>query len=381
MRAPDYRNSIINLMASVAHGLGADDTGYVPLESVPGAGLAERPVVLLVADGLGSSLLKRFPDSHLARHVTGEIDSVFPTTTANAITAFATGVPAQQHAVTGWFTWLKELGSVAAVLPFVPRGGGASYSDLGVRPAQIVTAGPLSDRLEGPVHVVSPAYIADSVYSRFTAGRALRHGHTGLRDFFNRITRLVRQGPGYLFAYWTEIDALAHEHGIDSPEVSDHFLTFDNAFGELLEAVAGAGALVMVTADHGLIDTAGNRVVRVEEHPVLARALTLPLCGEPRAAFAYLRPGREREFEAYVRNELADAVELHVSRGLIEAGWFGLGTPSERLAERVGDYTLLMKDNWVIRDRLLSERPFSQIGVHGGASAREMRVPLIIAEP
>jgi hypothetical protein len=37
--------------------------------------------------------------------------------------------------------------------------------------------------------------------------------------------------------------------------------------------------------------------------------------------------------------------------------------------------------SWIVKDRLLTERPFEQIGVHGGLSADELYVPLVIAEP
>jgi len=37
-----------------------------------------------------------------------------------------------------------------------------------------------------------------------------------------------------------------------------------------------------------------------------------------------------------------------------------------------------MKDGYVIRDRLLSEKPFQQRGVHGGVSHAEMWVPLSV---
>ena len=35
-----------------------------------------------------------------------------------------------------------------------------------------------------------------------------------------------------------------------------------------------------------------------------------------------------------------------------------------RLASRVGDYTLLMKDDWTIKDWLPGEKPFRMLGVH-----------------
>ena len=70
---------------------------------------------------------------------------------------------------------------------------------------------------------------------------------------------------------------------------------------------------------------------------------------------------------------------MYPATALIEDGWFGLGEPSPRLRERVGDYVLLMKGRWVIKDRLPGEPAFRQIGVHGGVSEAELHVPLIVA--
>lgn len=36
-----------------------------------------------------------------------------------------------------------------------------------------------------------------------------------------------------------------------------------------------------------------------------------------------------------------------------------------------------MKDNWTIKDWLPGEQRYTMLGVHGGTSASEMRVPLI----
>ena len=50
-----------------------------------------------------------------------------------------------------------------------------------------------------------------------------------------------------------------------------------------------------------------------------------------------------------------------------------------RLAERVGDYTLLMKDRYVIKDWLPGEGRFMHVGVHGGLTREELYVPLVVA--
>ena len=65
----------------------------------------------------------------------------------------------------------------------------------------------------------------------------------------------------------------------------------------------------------------------------------------------------------------------------MEQGLFGHGAPDPRLEERTGDFTLLMRGAWVIRDRLPSEKAYTQIGVHGGLSATELQVPLCLIAP
>ena len=135
----------------------------------------------------------------------------------------------------------------------------------------------------------------------------------------------------------------------------------------------------MVTADHGLVDTAPERTIYLEDHPELAETLALPLCGEPRAAYCYLRPGAEAAFDAYIRERLGEVCELHTAQGLVEAGWFGPAPEHPQLRRRIGDRVVLPAAGWVLKDRLQGEEPFRQVGVHGGASPAEQRVPLIAA--
>lgn len=381
MNRPDYSHSIVNLMSSIAQGFGADGGPHSPLSELPPGQLAGGPVILLVLDGLGHELLSRFPDSFLARHQHARLTSVFPTTTASAITTFATAAAPQQHAVTGWFMWLRELGTVAVTLPFTHRCDGQSLRRSGIGPEQVMGAPPLTARLKNVgAHVVSPDYIVDSEYARATAGPARRHGYSGLAELVEQLARLAR-GRRYLYAYWPEIDTLSHRHGPQAPEVARHLAEVDRAVATLAQRLVGRGATLLVTADHGLIATGAQRLIDLAHHPRLADTLAAPLCGEPRAAFCYVRPRRERDFVAYIDGELAHCCELWPSEQLLEERLFGHGAPHPRLAERIGDYCLLMKDNYVVRDRLPGEQPFEHYGVHGGLSATELHVPLIILRP
>jgi len=136
---------------------------------------------------------------------------------------------------------------------------------------------------------------------------------------------------------------------------------------------------LVVTADHGFVDTTADTWIDVEKHPQLKAMLAVPVCGEPRAAYCYLHPGAEQDFVAYVREHLASACDLLSADALLDGDYYGLGEPHPRLRERIGHYCLIMRENFAIRDRISTERRVkSMIGVHGGTSEAEMNVPLAI---
>jgi len=383
MEFPDYSNGIVNLMSSLTAALGGAPTGHPPLELLPPERLqGARRVLLLVIDGLGYNYLTGpGRGSRLHRHLLGPISSVAPPTTAAAIPAFLTGQPPAVHGFTGWFCWFRELGCVSAVLPFVTRYGRLDLGQGGTGPRQLCGAAPLLERLPLPCHIVTPKHIAYSIFNRAFSGPARIHPYTSSGGFFRVLRRLVRGGrqQEYIYAYWSELDALAHEHGISSPQVLRHFEALDSAFGRFLDAVAGSDTAVLVSADHGFVDTPPERVIQLDDHPELARCLALPLCGEPRLAYCYVHPHQSARFVDYVRGELADRMELFPSAELIERGLFGPGEPHPHLAERVGHYVLALKESYVLKDYLPGERPYRHIGAHGGLTAAELRVPLVFA--
>ena len=118
----------------------------------------------------------------------------------------------------------------------------------------------------------------------------------------------------------------------------------------------------------------------LNDHPELQACLRHPLCGEPRAAYAYVQPQRLRLFTDYLEVELSAELSWYPAAELIDAGWFGKGRPDPRLAARIGDIVLLPKDDRIVIDRLENEPPWGLIGVHGGLSEAEKKVPLVVAQ-
>ena len=268
------------------------------------------------------------------------------------------------------------------MLPGQARFGGGGLAEAKIDVGRLLQHESLFDRIAVPGFSVAPARIAHSGFNRAHQGRAEVRAYQTLDDYFGQVTQIVRQGirRQFVYAYWPELDHLAHLHGIASRKVHAHLQELDAAFTRFLDRITGTDTLVLVTADHGFIDTSEQRSIELDDHPTLRDALVLPLCGERRAAYCYVQADRRDVFERYVADELGHCIELRSTQSLIEDGWFGLGPPHPRLRERSGDYALLMKDNYIVKDWLFAEPRYTQIGVHGGVSAAEMYVPLIIAE-
>ncbi|MCZ7654955.1 MAG: hypothetical protein M5R42_12740 [Rhodocyclaceae bacterium] len=132
-------------------------------------------------------------------------------------------------------------------------------------------------------------------------------------------------------------------------------------------------------ADHGFIDSPLERQIELAT-PELAATLARLLCAASGAWFiATSSPDKETRFVDYVQDVLGECADLFSGSELIAQGWFGPGEADPRLAARIGDYVLLMLENWTLRDWVEGEKRYKQLGVHAGVSADEMHVPLILA--
>ncbi len=385
MIIPDYQaGSIVNLMSSITQSRGgAINSLYAPLRGLDMARLcAVDNVVLLVIDGLGYDYLLQHRQSVLYKHLHSCITSVAPPTTVASITTFLTGMAPQQHGLTGWFTYFRELGSVVTVLPYTHRNGGATLSTQGIEARKFFDHTSVFEQMAVKCYSVTPSWLKASEYNISHTVGAEMVPHSGYQHCFDEIVRLVHchKQRKYIYAYWPEFDGLAHEHGVGSNEVARHFTKLDAVFSKLLDQLHGSGTTLLVTADHGFVDIPPEHRLDLADHPQLKECLLMPLCGEPRLVYCYVRYEKRQQFERYVRDILIDVCDLYRSADLIAQGIFGLGVPHAELLSRVGDYTLVMKDNYVLTGRIPGESPLRMVGFHGGLSAAEVHVPLVLVE-
>jgi hypothetical protein len=380
---PDYAGgSLLNLIASCAASRGAVAL-HPGLGALPASEIKDtRNLVLLLIDGLGYNYLTGAgAGSHMASRLAGRMTSVFPSTTASAITTTFTGLSPAEHGLTGWFTWFAEANTIAAALPFMPRGAGESLDSRGIKPATIYRGAPFFDSLADESFVVSYRPIVDSTYNQFFCGGAKRLAYDDLPGLVAQTEAAVKSGEGrkFVYAYYPQFDTTSHRHGVGSAETAKVFSAIDAAFSDLMQRLSGTDTTVVVTADHGFIDCPSEYALDIADCPGLADLLAQPLTGERRVAFCHVKPGKQGEFEALAKAWLDGKAEVLPGRVPLDEGWFGGGDLHPHIADRAGDFVLLMREPYTIKDWLPGEPRHLHIGNHGGLSADEMYIPLVVA--
>ena len=369
--------SLVNLIASVVEGRGGARP-HPPLGLLPPRELCEaRNVVLVIIDGLGDNyLMRQGAGGELARRRRGAITSVFPSTTASAITTSYTGRTPLEHGLTGWYTYFGEAGYVAATLPFRTRGDMLPLREKGFTAARAFTAQPIFPDLETRAIVVSHVQIMDSDYNLHHCAGAERRAYDTLQRFVEEIEAAVKSGPErkFVYAYWPDYDAISHRYGSLSTEAARELERIDAAFAQILKRLSGTDSTVVATADHGFVDVLPEESLELPAS--LASMLRFPLCGERRIVYCHVH---ERDaFMQRARDWLGEHAEVVPSRALVDEGWFGTGEPHPRLAERVGDVALVMNGHFTVKDWTPGEARHLHVGNHGGTTADEMMIPLIV---
>lgn len=379
---PDYHHgSIVNLMSSLIRAFGGT-SNYQPLDWLTPETLSQkRHVVLVVLDGFGYRYLMRQQKTSVFRkYLKSSLTSVFPSTTASGITTFLTGLAPQQHAVTGWFMYLKEFGSVVTSLLYQARCTGTSLRRNAVGVDAVYGHRPIFRGLNRKVYSVQHQRLRAAEYNSYMNQSPHKVSYRTMSGFFRKMRHIVRlrNEVTFTYAYWSEFDSLCHHYGTRSSEVAAHFAQLECEFTRLIDVMAGTDSMIIVTADHGLLDTERSQILEVKHHPEFLETLIVPLCGEPRVAYCYVGPSKTSQFERYVSTRLDGMCDLYRSEDLIARNYFGLFEPDPRLYDRIGDYVLIMRDSYIIKDFLLNEEEKFHIANHGGISEEEMLVPVIV---
>ncbi len=378
---PNYKDgSIMNLISSIANTYNVKSE-YGELRLLKSAELKKyKNVVLILLDGLGLSYLEKYgKKSFLLKNLRGKITSIFPSATTPAIPAFFTGTSCLQHGMTSWHSYVKELGGMVIPLPFKPRIANEFKKDVDIK--KVFDLKPFSSKINVKIYFVTFSEIKDSEFNLATKGKAkfLDYNDGNISGFLNQVKKAIKlKGKKYTYAYYHLHDSLCHHVGVKSKKTLNHFKKLDKGIEKFAKSIE-KDTIVIITADHGSIDVPSNRKIKLWEHDKLAECLNVPICGDNRYAFCFVNRDYEKQFVNYVKKKLGKYCELYKSKDLVKKGLFGKEKPSKKFLERIGDYTLIMKENYSVHERLEGESKTEfNVGEHGGLAKEEMLVPLIV---
>lgn len=392
---PTYNGRCIaNVPATVASLLNAEFEGLPPLAEglwKPFSSGAKRVVILLL-DAFGWNLLQAEQPrlAHLLNKAdcVETIQSIFPSTTAAALSSVWTGVGAAQHGLLGLNLFFPEQGAVGQTLAFTPAFG--HYPDAlieaGVKPDSFLQWPGLAQQLASygiPTYTFKDRKIVHSALSKMHGrGVAQDHGVLSFNDMLTQMGQLLEERsdePLYMWAYWDVIDILSHYRLWDAPatraEIVSLFQQIETSFLNVLSEKAKQDTLFFIMADHGQI--ALPRHIFIDDYPLLQEALFMKPTGDPRVSYLYAKHGREQQMLDTIKQQLSHAIFAMSAEEALAAGLFGPEPHTAVASERLGDIVAIMREDYVLITRDLEKKAKRLKGGHGSLTAGEMQVPWI----
>ncbi|AEH37443.1 alkaline phosphatase family protein [Halopiger xanaduensis] len=372
-----------NVPHTVASILGAETGRTLPDEALAGVETDVENVLVVLIDGLGLNrwkserddvpLLKRLTE----RGTVTPLTSVYPSETAAAMTTYHTGALPAEHGVIGWNVYEPTVGTSFLALPFVDKDGNPPA---GLEPGDVADAEPWVVDLERDVdvHYVT-GYPEHEAY-------ATNHEYESLEDLGSTLEGALDApaSPSYTFAYVPHVDVAAHQHGTTAEQYRE---ALAQACAQLEDALATVDrdtaeeTLVLVTADHGHVDTDPDRNVDLTEFDVLEESLErgpdgdpIRYAGSPRNVHLHLREGTVER----VRDALRGRLDARVVRRetVLEKRLFGDCEPSTTFGRRLGDLVVSHRELGVWYGGDYEPEELELVGMHGGLNPAEMLVPL-----
>ena len=337
--------NLVDLAGAVARLCGVDLelTGHGE-DMVDAIGTSDH-LVLTLGDGVGMNMVETLPeDSFLPSHLHSDILTVFPSTTAVALTSLTTAQWPAEHAVMGWFTYLPDLNGVATILQYTDRGTGADLVKRGIDPERTFPVKSAWSRMTRDGLVVVPERIKDSVYSNYFNGGLKSFGYRSLSEAVDVVSKRVLNAsePTFTYLYFPRVDSLAHLHGMSRPEVRHALVELDRELSRLHSAIGDKGRMV-VTADHGLLDATAAQRHTLRPNREIQPLMISPPSGDARVMYLptwtwagdRMRRYFDRRFgERFAVIDLEEAIKLEM---------LGPEPPSDVAMQRLGNQIAISK--------------------------------------
>jgi hypothetical protein len=353
---PSYEGSgLVNLVAEIETRLTgrAGAPGLSAPESVPEA----DSYVLVLFDGLGVAQLSHHGAATFRSALIGHLDSPFPSMTNVALATIASGLVPAQHGQVAHLTWYPDLEKVVNTLKWVTvHGEHVSYDYAGLLPRPNLWERLRAADIE-PI-TVQPGDFQTSPLTRAMYRGARFEGAWDPSDLADATVALAREPGRLIFTYVPFIDVAGHVFGQGSNEFSEAMKAAALIWDGIVAGLP-PGAVVLGTADHGLMEVTENDKILVRE----PRFESLRFAGDGRGVHLWGDGDLIDELAGMTGGELVDPLPL-------------LGSdPSTKTISHVGERLLLAPRGKVVLPKGFDKRLRCY---HGGLSPEEVEIPLLV---
>ena len=341
-----------------------------PAVSLPAA---ER-ICVVVVDGLGHRMLLERPRAapFLSTLMDPEqcLVAGAPSTTATSMASFGTGLPPGRHGLVGYEVMDPDRGELLNELRWHP-----DTDPLRWQPHPTVFQ-ELAARGVPVTQIGNPEFYGSGLTEAALRG-ATFVGLTRLRDRVDAAVDRLRE-PGLVYLYWADVDSVGHVHGWRSAQWRRTVRALDRELARLSRCLP-SGTLLVITADHGMVDVPHAERLDLAAQPGLWSRFRV-LGGEGRFAQLYCEPGTPADRVADLARQLADWIgeRAHVCTraAAIDAGWFG--PVEDRVRPRLGEVIVAGREPFTLIDsRTARPHTLSLIGQHGSLTPDEQLVPFL----
>ena len=293
--------------------------------------------------------------------------SVFPSTTAAALTSILTRAWPGEHGLVGYSVLDRSRGVMVNQL--------SGWESAGVDPASWQVAPTVFEKAAAQgrqAFAVGVAAYAGSGFSRATLRGAEFVSAASPGDRVAAAYDLAERHPGSLvYCYLPEVDKAGHRHGIASRQWVSALEDVDAALARRVPPSVG----VLVTSDHGMVDVPAHKQFVLEAEHLAGVG---HIGGEPRMLHVYLDPDADADgVLARWRGDLAGAADVGTRAEAIASGLFGAHV-TDAAASRIGDLLVVSRGNGAVYDGTApDQRSRGMVGQHGGITPEERQVPVL----
>jgi hypothetical protein len=306
-----------------------------------------------------------------------ELTAGFPSTTVTSLASLGTGLPPGEHAMTGYCSYVEEVGAVVNWLAWRSVGEGVDLRDALV-PEVVQPHATVWERAEAAglaTTVCTYDNFADTGLTRAVLRGGRWGGTLAEGDAVARAAAAVDRGHRSLvYVYVSALDLVGHMRGPDSDAWRVQLSIVDRIAEQLADRLPPEATL-LVTADHGMVLVPDEAKVDVDSTPSLQDGV-VALAGEPRMRHVHVRPGAVGEVRSAWTEILGGEWRVLAQEEAIDLGLFG-PTVTSAARRRIGDLLALSLGDGGVVERRRLPRLSAMPGQHGSVTDDELLVPLL----